>query len=127
MKRLAITDWRFWVRFVGALALILVAFGHQPLSAGSRLPDASAYAFPDGSVPIICVTLPGDQGSRQIDHGMPCGACLVSGHFVLPEPAELTEIAYERTSEPVIFASNEPVLIRAAFPPAAPPRAPPSA
>lgn len=127
MRRSAIGDWRVWVRFAGALALILVAFGHQPLSAGSRLPDASAYAFPDGSVPVICVTLPGSEGGKQVDHGTPCSACLIAGQFVLPAPAGLAEQAYERTSEPVIFASNEPVLIRAAFPPAAPPRAPPSA
>lgn len=127
MKRSAIRDWRFWVRFFGALALVLVAFGHQPLSAGSRLPDALAYAFPDGSVPVICVTLPGDEGGKQVDHGMPCGACLVSGHFVLPAPTGLVKTAYERPSERIVFAAGEPLVTRQAFLPAAAPRAPPFA
>ncbi len=120
-------DWRFAVRLIGALALVFVAFAHRvpPLSA-SALPDAAAYAFPDGSVPVICVTSPGEDTPQKIRHGLPCDACLIAASVILPQPAELGMPAYGR-SEPVQPVALTQILPRAAWPPAAPPTAPPLA
>ena len=127
MSRRTKIDWRIAVRLLGALSLILVAFAHQPLDLrGSSLPDASAYAFPDGSIPVICVTLGGEKGDAHVTHGMPCGACLVAGSVLVPAPAEISgptfELAYSTTDAP-----PAPLIARAAFSPAAPPQAPPFA
>ena len=120
-------DWRVGVRLFGALSLILVAFAHQPLDLGaSNIPDASAYALPDGSVAVICVTLPGDKGDAHIAHDLPCGACLIAGSILVPAPAEIPgpsfEAAYAITHAPAVL-----LVARAAFPPSAPPQAPPFA
>lgn len=120
-------DWRFAVRFISALALVFVAFAHRPLNAGGpTLPDASAYAFPDGSVPIICVTLPGgkDTGNHTA-HALPCDACLIAGSILVPTPVDIAAAA-PRPAEHLVFAVSEPILARPAFPPAAPPQAPPT-
>jgi len=121
-------DWRFAVRFISALALVFVAFAHRPLDAGGRaLPDAAAYAFPDGSIPVICVTLPGERdGDRHIAHALPCDACLIAGSILVPTPVDIAA-TQPRPVQRLVFAASEPVLARPAFPPSAPPQAPPSA
>jgi hypothetical protein len=118
-------DWRLCVRFISALALVVVAFAHRPLDVGG-IPDASAYAFPDGSVPVICVTLPGESKGNSVDHGLPCGACLVSASVLLPVPTDIAG-GRLRPAERIVFAAAEPSLERPAFPPSAPPQAPPAA
>ena len=127
MSRYVKIDWRMGVRLLGALSLILVAFAHQPLDLrGSRLPDASAYAFPDGSIPVICVTVGDDKGGAHVTHAMPCDACLVAGSILVPAPAEIPgptlALAYSTTVAPTV-----PLIARAAFSPSAPPHAPPLA
>lgn len=120
-------DWRFAVRFISALALVFVAFAHRPLDAGPTLPDASAYAFPDGSVPIICVTLPGGKDSgNHAAHALPCDACLIAGSILVPTPVDIAPTE-PRPAERLVFAASEPILARPAFPPSAPPQAPPTA
>ena len=127
MSRRAKIDWRMGVRLLGALSLILVAFAHQPLDLrGYSLPDASAYAFPDGSIPVICVTLSDDRGGSHVTHAMPCDACLVAGSILVPAPAEIPgptlALAYSTAAAPTV-----PLIARAAFSPSAPPHAPPFA
>jgi hypothetical protein len=124
MRRMGF-DWRFLVRFISALALVFVAFAHRPLDLGG-VPDASAYAFPDGSVPVICVTLPGEGKGKTVGHGLPCDACLIAGSVLVPVPTDLAAIAPE-SAERIVFAAAEPLFTRPAFPPSAPPRAPPVA
>jgi hypothetical protein len=118
-------DWRVCVRFISALALVLVAFAHRPLDLG-LVPDASAYAFPDGSIPVICVTLPAGKPDPHANHALPCDACLISGSVLVPVPTGIAAIT-TAPAEPVVFAFAEPLISRSAFPPAAPPRAPPFA
>jgi hypothetical protein len=125
MRRLRI-DWRLCVRLISALALVLVAFAHRPLDLGGNVPDASAYAFPDGTVPVICVTAPAEKGDPHATHALPCDACLIAGAIAVPTPIE-TGAAALRPAENVAFAVAEPVFVRPAFPPAAPPQAPPLA
>lgn len=121
-------DWRLAVRFISVLALVFVAFAHRPLDAGGLiLPDASAYAFPDGSVPVICVTLPGgDESNRHTAHALPCDACLIAGSILVPTPVDIAAAA-PRPVERLVFAASEPIIARQAFPPSAPPQAPPTA
>lgn len=119
-------DWRMAVRLLGALALVLVAFAHRPLPAVSTLPDATAYAFPDGSIPVICVTSPGEDAPRDVRHGLPCDACLVAGAVLLPPPADLDLPAFGKSATASPPAANL-ALPRAAWSPAAPPTAPPLA
>lgn len=122
-------DWRLGVRFISMLALVFVVFAHRPLDAGgSTLPEASAYAFPDGSVPVICVTLAGEKGGadQHAAHALPCDACLIAGSILVPTPVDIA--AHQpRPAERLVLATSEPVLVRPAFPPSAPPQAPPSA
>ena len=119
-------DWRFWVRFFSALALVLVAFAHRPLDLGGNVPEASAYAFPDGSIPVICVTLPAEKGDPHAPHALPCDACLIAGAIAVPAPIEIAA-AITGLADRIAPAIAAPILVRPAFPPAAPPQAPPLA
>jgi len=121
-------DWRLCVRFCAALALVLVAFGHKPLDLGyAGIPDAASYAFPDGSIPVICVTSPGDAGENPTaTHGVPCGACLVAGSVILPIPADVGLPILRDAGQVFQFAIVQ-APTGSAWPPAAPPRAPPLA
>lgn len=120
-------DWRLAVRLVSALALVFVAFAHRlPLPAAGAMPDAQAYAFPDGSIPIICVTGPAEEAPQKARHSLPCDACLISASVLLPQPATLALPAFgsSETALPVAKAHGQPL---GAWPPAAPPTAPPLA
>lgn len=127
MRGLATIEWRMWVRVLSALSLVLIGFAGQPLETpGGGLPNASAYAFPDGSIPVICVTLPGKGGGTQITHGLPCGACLVAGSIMVPTPAAIPGPSIE-VAHRVAYARTEPPANGSVFPPSARPRAPPVA
>ncbi len=73
-----------------ALALILVAFAHQPAAVsgipGAGTADLAAYALPDGSLPEFCITGLGDGGETPSVLG-PCEFCRVAGTVLLPPPA----------------------------------------
>ncbi len=59
-------DWRLAVRMLCALALVFVAFTHQPVSASPANDiDLAAYTLPDGSVPVLCLDNKVDQGSHK--------------------------------------------------------------
>jgi hypothetical protein len=127
MRRLAKVDWRICVRVLAALALVLVAFAHQPLEArGKGVPDASAYAFPDGSIPIICVTLPARSSKAPAPHVLPCSACLIAGSVLVPIPAAFAAPPFG-AGDAVVDTPWERLVARAAFPPQAPPQGPPLA
>lgn len=126
MQRLRL-DWRLAVRLLGALALVFVAFAHRvPLPAASALPDVQAYAFPDGSVPVICVTGPAEEAPQKAAHALPCDACLIAASVLLPAPGDLALPAGD-ASESALPAAAADSLPRSAWPPSAPPTAPPLA
>jgi hypothetical protein len=119
-------DWRLAVRLIGALALVFVAFAHRvPLPTAAALPDAAAYAFPDGSVPVICVTSPADE-APQGSHALPCDACLLAASVLLPQPTDLVLPAV-MAAEPGLPVAKAGQPSRSSWPPAAPPTAPPLA
>jgi hypothetical protein len=120
-------DWRLAVRLIGALALVFVAFAHRvPLQPASALPDAAAYAFPDGSIPVICVNGPSEERQQKPAHALPCDACLVSASVVLAQPGDLAlpVFGFSEACLPVATDSLRPPSV---WPPAAPPTAPPFA
>lgn len=89
------------------LAMSTLGFAHQPLHA-SNAPDLSAYALPDGTLPVLCLTGDGD-GSKTPSHASSaCQACLLISapglaancSPVLTEPARHSDevvIPVERT------------------------------
>lgn len=126
MQRLKL-DWRLAVRLIGALALILVAFAHRvPLPPAGALPDAQAYAFPDGSIPVICITGTTEEAPQKAAHALPCDACLVAASILLPQPADFALPAFG-SCEPNLPVAAAMDLPRGAWPPSAPPTAPPLA
>ncbi len=123
--RLRLSARHIFIRVLCALSLALLAFGHQPL----QLPRTNtlaiaAHAFPDGTVPVICLTDAAGKGDQKQAHRNDCDSCRVSSSFFLaaPEcPTSADSIAAE--IRPQLPAP--PLLARAAYPPSAPPQAPP--
>jgi len=128
----------FWTRLpllrgLIAFALLAIAFGHQPLNPGaSGLQNAgadelSAYALPDGTLPVICFgdgTSGGVGDGKGRGFGAGCDACRLTGSFILPEPscdgAKTRVLAGRR-----VISGVAPELTASAFSPSAPPTAPP--
>jgi hypothetical protein len=116
---------QIFVRFLCALSLALVAFGHQPLSLPrSGTLAIAAYAFPDGSQPVICLTDTAGKGDQKSAHGHGCDACRISSAFALQLPCFAVLAVSDRRESPLPLPPASPV-IRAAYPPSAPPQAPP--
>lgn len=72
-----------------ALAMASLPFAHrQPATAAA--PDLSAYALPDGTLPILCTTNPNGSGKSQQGSGT-CDACRLTSApgLVLPALAAL--------------------------------------
>lgn len=81
---------RQWaVRILCVIALLFVGFAHQPVAfAQSQPPDLSAYALPDGTLPIFCLTDTGGSQKGKHLHGQPCEACRIGAAALLPAPAD---------------------------------------
>lgn len=89
--------WRVAVAALYALAMLLVGFAHVPLATGAeRGPDLSAYALPDGTLPVFCATEGTGTDQPAARHGpQMCDACLVTAapglvppHMALPAPPQ---------------------------------------
>lgn len=119
-----------WMRFVCAFALFCIGFAHQAPAVG-RHPAAqvelSRYAFPDGSLPVLC--LQGDDGGgadMAKGFGNGCAACRLNADRAVPMPVDLAGM-------PLALPADFATPLRAAapvvhvLPPNAPPRAPPFA
>ena len=120
-------NWRMAVRMLCALALVFVAFAHQPVSAAPALDDLSAYTLPDGSLPVLCLTDTGNKKDHHKTawHGTGCEACRLVSSVILPVPATVASSKIEPLQSLAI--KREAALIaRHAYPPSAPPQAPPS-
>lgn len=117
---------RHVARLLLALSIALIGFAHQPPAAGAQPAqgvDLSAYALPDGSLPVLCL---GVDGGGEATSGLHCPACLVSKGFVLAAPAGGLFAAF-RPARAERRATNPLFLVRAVWPPSAPPTAPPTA
>lgn len=119
----------YWVRGLCALALILVAFAHQPAAVsgipGARSVDLTAYALPDGSLPQLCIPRLGGSGETGSVFG-PCEFCRIAGTFLLPPPACVPQpLVRSAVADLTAPRDNRPVSTR--HRPGAPLRGPPLA
>ena len=74
-------------RVVSALALVLLAFAHQPIRPAAQ-PYAAAYSLPDGSFADLCFGVDVAEADQGDGHdGVPrCEACRLSLSVLLPVP-----------------------------------------
>ncbi len=78
-------------RLLCVIALLFVGFAHR-VPALSPQPDVdlSAYALPDGTLPVICHTPTGTgDGSDNADVSGDCEFCRLAGAAVVPTPQEI--------------------------------------
>ena len=113
-----------------ALAMVLVAFAHQPVFEDAERNraaaiDLSAYVLPDGSLPVLCFGDAGD-GDGRTTLSTNCDACRIASAAGLPEPSSPgLKLAASRSFTPDITPQSVPTTnapIRANGP-----RAPPAA
>lgn len=111
------------VRLTCVMALLMVGFAHK-ISAfgGGKMPDLSAFALPDGTVPTICTTgfdPDGDKPGKQS-----CDACRLAAASNLPLPAAIP--VQDQARQTVVYAvPAAPDIRRPGRSPTALPRAPP--
>lgn len=114
-------------RLLCVIALLLVGFAHR-MPAASPQPDVdlSAYALPNGTLPVICQSPSGTQdGSGKAVFFSDCGFCRLASTAILPVP--------EHTRTPPCSAAAVPVRVAhdlTVFPihyPGTPTRGPPLA
>ncbi|WP_337660048.1 hypothetical protein [Anderseniella sp. Alg231-50] len=78
-------------RLLCVIALLVVGFAHR-VPAASPQPDIdlSAYALPDGTLPVICHTPAGtDDGSGNAIFFSDCEFCRLASAAILPSPLDI--------------------------------------
>lgn len=81
-----------WLRIACAVALLCAGFAHVPPAAVAAQPSSlelAHYAFPDGTLPVLC--LPGDDGGPGGDGapGAGCAACRLNADLAVPVPGRM--------------------------------------
>ncbi|TDH38752.1 hypothetical protein E2A64_06565 [Pseudohoeflea suaedae] len=115
------------VRLMVVVALALTAFAHRaaPVNAAPAT-NFLAYALPDGSLPVICLTGTGEKDGDHHQGNAACEFCRIAGAIAIAVPPALhgAPIDAAKRVSPVTLAS----LLRGepAFWPAAPPQGPPA-
>ncbi|MDE1994692.1 MAG: hypothetical protein KGI75_19465 [Rhizobiaceae bacterium] len=120
------TQWM--VRILSAVALLLVGFAHEPLTASAdELTPAqlAQYRLPDGTLPVFCVTYKDANGKEHSKtHAPGCEACRISSAVLLPTPpmdvCERLAFIGRNIRAPKVEAFH-----RQLYPPNSGPRAPP--
>lgn len=82
------------------VALTMIGFAHKPVSA--ELPASvqyAAYTLPDGTLPVLCVTVTGDEdmgdAGKGAGHYHGCDACRLAGTVLVPDAPMLVGSAIE--------------------------------
>lgn len=116
------------MRMLCVLAMLFVGFAHQPAAMAVDAPfDVSAYALPDGSLPILCVSDNGSQNDKDKHlFAQGCEACRISAAVLLPQPADDVGRIL-RHAGAAMPAPKVAEIPRRIFSPATAPRAPPLA
>lgn len=117
-----------WLRILCAIALVCVGFAHRmPVAIASPSPqELAAYALPDGTMPVLCITQ--EDGSAHKQGSLAdksCDACRLSASTDLPQPAVLAMPTLKPVRESIVPVRFE-AFTRQLFPPNAAPRAPPA-
>ena len=113
------------LRFICAIALVMVGFAHKPLPAMPPQVQFAAYTLPDGKLPTLCLNDTATQPEKGGLHDHGCDACRLTASILMPEPPSIGALA-------VAFATvartveRQYRLQRALYPPNSGPRAPPS-
>lgn len=106
-------------RLLCVIALLVVGFAHR-MPAASPQPDVdlSAYALPDGTLPVICHSPAGtDDGSGNPVFFSDCEFCRLASAAVLPTPHDVSaspcttadvqfRVAHDLTDFPIHFAGT---------------------
>ena len=106
-------------RLLCVIALLFVGFAHR-VPALSPQPDVdlSAYALPDGTLPVICHTPAGTgDGSGNAVFSGDCEFCRLAGAAVLPTPHKIllppcsamgkpVRVVHDLTDFPIHFAGT---------------------
>ncbi len=88
------------VRMMIIVALTMIGFAHKPVMADA-VPasiEYAAYTLPDGTLPVICVTVTSDEDMSGAKGGMGaygCDACRLAAAILIPEPPTLNAGAVE--------------------------------
>lgn len=121
-----------FVRMMIVVALATIGFAHKPVMAGA-LPasiEFAAYTLPDGTLPVLCITVTGDQDMSGKDKGRMsaygCDACRLATTILTPEPPTVNASAVEFPYQRCAHCRDIPKPDRAATSRALP-RAPPPA
>lgn len=120
-----ITGMAGWLRIVCAVALLCIGFAHMPPAVGqaqSSSLELTHYAFPDGTLPVLCLPEGGPGGDAGLGKG--CAACRLSADFALPMPQGMTAWLFprlERGALPVQVEAPGRHLVPANASPRAPP------
>jgi hypothetical protein len=112
------------VRYACVLSLLLVSFVHRPaILVPNETVDLAAYALPDGTLPVLCLTGGTEDGKGQVD-SKSCEFCRLASSIALPDaPADFQSCAL--SSELPFNPSGADVFVRQAFSVNSPPRGPP--
>jgi len=106
------------------VALAMSAFGHRPaVSTHPTGVDLSAYAMPDGSLPVLCLS----SGNTEDGNLAPvwCEFCRLAATVTLPEASKIT-LHFTLSSPIVFFVPEDSGVTRQAWSPHAPPHGPPT-
>lgn len=118
-------NWQGAVRMISAVALILLAFAHKPVSIPTySLAELAEFALPDGSLPDLCLPSGASHDDGKYVHDRLCEACRISADGLLPAPPPCLGPKF-LTAYIVAGKMDAPLLWRDRYPPAAPPQAPP--
>ncbi|EDQ32613.1 hypothetical protein HPDFL43_03681 [Hoeflea phototrophica DFL-43] len=117
-----------WVRIICALALLMVAFAHNPPSVSHKLAayadvDFTQYILPDGTLPDLCLTGKDHDGHHANSNG--CEACRISSSADLPLPASGVSVNCGSLAHKITFPKVVS-FVAVALRPGASPRAPPA-
>lgn len=88
MSRRLSSAQQWLVRTTCAIALLLVAFAHKPVVLDHpriSASELSQYALPDGTLPVLCLTLEGGKANHDGHNlGSGCEACRLTASILLP-------------------------------------------
>jgi hypothetical protein len=121
------TIWGFAARIICVLTLVSFGFTASAASADTRelsAAELAAYMLPDGSLPVLCVTLPDGSGNGKI---IKLGIDTLSVHPAATLPAPVLAGGYVLRSGTLSQVPRKDILLRKIlYPPGAGPRAPPA-
>lgn len=103
MTRRTKARWTGALRTLCAVALFLLGFAHlgPALAAPRPAAELALYALPDGSLPDICQTATGEDGTEKPAHKHVCSACRFFW-ALLPAPHDTVGEPLQASRSPII-------------------------